>query len=231
MLGAVRGGARARVVVEAHRLYGITQLLVLQGGIALGVDFGLALAVGRLCLLEDVDDVLGLQAVSGDAMDAMGASCGSSEGARTLLTTLPERLMTVMVSPTPMVAVAEAAAGGCRLQRVGGEVQWNVGQCWSQRTPQPGGDCVGAEAVREEPVLRRRMSPAPPRFIHFAGRAYRGGWLLETSRLSGASEAAATRRAGHSHAAGPGARRRFSSPRMPVLVLVQPLRSRCVVAA
>jgi hypothetical protein len=58
---------RAGIVVQADRLYAVAQLLVVQGGTALGVQLGLALAVGRLCFLEDVDDVLGLQAVSGYA--------------------------------------------------------------------------------------------------------------------------------------------------------------------
>ena len=51
---------RTRVVVEADRLYALEELLLLQRGIALGLDLGLALLVGRLGLLEDVDEVLGL---------------------------------------------------------------------------------------------------------------------------------------------------------------------------
>lgn len=69
LLGSVRRCARAGiVVVQADRFYAVAQLLLLQRGIALGLYLGLAFAVGRLCLLEDVDDVLGLgPAVSGYA--------------------------------------------------------------------------------------------------------------------------------------------------------------------
>jgi hypothetical protein len=63
-LGAVRRCARLDIVVEANRADALAELLRLVGGLLLGLELSLALAVGGLGLLEDADEVLALRAVS-----------------------------------------------------------------------------------------------------------------------------------------------------------------------
>jgi hypothetical protein len=57
-----RGSARSSVVVlEPEGLHVVAQLLLLhKGGIALGLDLGFALSVGRLGFFEDIDEVFAL---------------------------------------------------------------------------------------------------------------------------------------------------------------------------
>lgn len=121
-LGAVAGlgVVGAGIVIAAFG----RRLLLAGYGIALGLDLGLALAVGSLGLFEDVDNVLALLGVWVDrsakgayrlspviARDEGGGGGGRGGGMRrTLLTTLPDLLMTVMVSPTP-IAMAAASRG------------------------------------------------------------------------------------------------------------------------
>lgn len=54
----------AGIVIDANGFYTLAELLLAHGSIALGLDLSLALAVGGLGLLEDVDDVLALGVVS-----------------------------------------------------------------------------------------------------------------------------------------------------------------------
>lgn len=112
VLGAVRGGVRADIVVQADRLQALAQLPLLQGGIPLGLDLSLALAIGGFGLLEDVDDVLGLLWRSVGTRTRRRGASSFMPGPLTLLTTLPDRLMTVMVSPTPM-AERQKGVDGC----------------------------------------------------------------------------------------------------------------------
>lgn len=62
-LGTVRD-LRAGVIVDADSLDALGELPLLHDSIALGFDLRLALAVGGLGLLEDIDDVLALGAGS-----------------------------------------------------------------------------------------------------------------------------------------------------------------------
>jgi hypothetical protein len=94
------GSAGTCIVVDANGLEALGQLLLFDCGIALGLDLCLAFAVGGLGLLEDVDNVLALRAVS----TARRAYRVLAYRRLTLLTTLPLLLMTVMVSPTPILA-------------------------------------------------------------------------------------------------------------------------------
>jgi hypothetical protein len=94
-----RRSTRPDIVVDAEGLGALIQLLQLEGGILFGFDLCFALAVGGLGLLEDTDEVLALQRVSDGAYRA-----SVSYRRLTLLTTLPDLLMTVMVSPTPIAA-------------------------------------------------------------------------------------------------------------------------------
>ena len=50
----------AGVVFDAQSFYALCELPLLDGSIALGLDFSLALAVCGLGLLEDVDEVFAL---------------------------------------------------------------------------------------------------------------------------------------------------------------------------
>jgi len=73
VLGAVRGGVGAGVVVvQADGFDAVAEFLLLEGGIALGLDLGLALAVGGFGFLEDVDDVLALED-GGRQYDGLGS--------------------------------------------------------------------------------------------------------------------------------------------------------------
>lgn len=55
------GCARLKVIFDAQRLNALSQgLLLAQGGIALGLDLSLALAVGSFGLFENADNVLAL---------------------------------------------------------------------------------------------------------------------------------------------------------------------------
>jgi hypothetical protein len=63
-LGAVRDVGAGIVVIKADGLDALGELSLLHGSIAFGLDLSLALAVGGLGLLEDVDDVLALGAGS-----------------------------------------------------------------------------------------------------------------------------------------------------------------------
>ena len=63
-LGAVRDLGAGIVVIQADGLDALSGLPLLHGGIALRLDLRLALAVGGLGLLEDVDNVLALGAGS-----------------------------------------------------------------------------------------------------------------------------------------------------------------------
>ena len=59
--GPVRRSARLVVVVETEVLHAIAQSFLLgESSIALGLDLGLALAIGRLGLLEDVYEMFAL---------------------------------------------------------------------------------------------------------------------------------------------------------------------------
>lgn len=61
-LGAMGGGARSDIVLKPQRPHAIAQLLLLNGGsFAFCFNLGFALAVGRLGLLEDIDNVLALR--------------------------------------------------------------------------------------------------------------------------------------------------------------------------
>lgn len=61
MSGMAGGSARSSIVVELECLHAIAELLLLcEGSIALRLDLSFALAVGRLGLLEDIDNVLAL---------------------------------------------------------------------------------------------------------------------------------------------------------------------------
>jgi hypothetical protein len=61
VLGVTRGCARLNIVVDTDSLGALVELLQLVGGILLGLDLCLALAVGGLGLLEDADKVLALR--------------------------------------------------------------------------------------------------------------------------------------------------------------------------
>lgn len=99
-LGMARRCARLSIVVDAQGFYAISGLFLSQSRISLCLDLCFALAICRLGFLEDVDDVLALRAVSNPAYRVV-----SPYRRRTLLTTLPDLLMTVMVSPTPIAVV------------------------------------------------------------------------------------------------------------------------------
>lgn len=118
MSGMAGGSARSSIVVELECLHAIAELLLLcEGSIALRLDLSFALAVGRLGLLEDIDNVLALcrhSLVDGHVNVHTG-------GVLTLLTTLPDLLMTVMVSPTPMTSNYE------RVRHAACNVSCNVG--------------------------------------------------------------------------------------------------------
>jgi hypothetical protein len=58
-LGATRC-ARAGVIVVAQELDALGELLLFYGSIAVGINLRLALAIGSLGLLEDVDNVFAL---------------------------------------------------------------------------------------------------------------------------------------------------------------------------
>ena len=94
------GCAGLDVVVDAESPDALLELLFLQSSISLCLDLCLALAVGGFGLLEDADKVLALEGGQQRLIEEVG-------GYRrlTLLTTLPDLLITVMVSPTPIVAV------------------------------------------------------------------------------------------------------------------------------
>lgn len=96
----------AGIVLDAQRLYAPGELLLFGGGIALGLDFSLALAVGSLCFLEDAEKMLALREgrwlVRAAWIEPMA---GYVLCVLTLLTTLPLLLMTVMVSPSPTAIV------------------------------------------------------------------------------------------------------------------------------
>lgn len=109
-----RRGARAGVIVNAQALHALVQLLRLKGGLLLRLDLRLALAVGRLGLLEDADNVLALWEVSPRVL-SVRVLIGSI-GALTLLTTFPLLLMTVIVSPTPIAAVDAGPAAAQRVE-------------------------------------------------------------------------------------------------------------------
>jgi len=112
LLGAVRH-VGAGIIVDADGLDGLGQLPLLYGGITLRLDLSLALTVGSLGLLEDVDYVLALERVS--TSSCAGLAC---DGLLTLLTTLPLLLMTVMVSPSP-TAMVVGACRSCSYTRCG----------------------------------------------------------------------------------------------------------------
>jgi hypothetical protein len=63
-LGAVRDLGAGIVIIHTDGLYALGELPLLDGGITLGLDLCLALAIGGLGLLEDVDNVLALGAGS-----------------------------------------------------------------------------------------------------------------------------------------------------------------------
>lgn len=89
------------IIVDADGFDALCEFLRLVGRFFFSLDLGLALAVGGLCLLEDADDVLALGKWS-----VRGLSTITIPYRRlTLLTTLPDLLMTVIVSPTPIVAI------------------------------------------------------------------------------------------------------------------------------
>lgn len=100
VLGMARRCARPHIVVDANIFDALGEFLRLVGGFLLRLDLGLALAVGGLCFLEDADNVLALGWWS-----VRGLSTIVPYRRLTLLTTLPDLLMTVMVSPTPIVAI------------------------------------------------------------------------------------------------------------------------------
>ena len=54
------GGSRLSIVVQAHGLHALLQLLRLMGGISLRFNLGFALTVGGFCFFEDIDKVLAL---------------------------------------------------------------------------------------------------------------------------------------------------------------------------
>jgi hypothetical protein len=97
-----RRSARLDIVVDAQGPDALIEPLGLVCSLLLGLDLRFALAVGGLGLLEDADNVLALRTMS----------AGLSGGlllALTLLTTFPDLLITVMVSPTPIAAVGRRA--------------------------------------------------------------------------------------------------------------------------
>ena len=95
------GGARLDVVVDAQGPDASIEFLVfLRGRFSLGLDLCFALAVGSFGFFEDVDQMLALEG----GQQGLIAHSGLIDRL-TLLTTLPDLLMTVMVSPTPMTVV------------------------------------------------------------------------------------------------------------------------------
>lgn len=66
--------------------------------------------------------------------------------------------MTVMVSPTPMAKTVREEERAC-------DVQWRIQQQMPQRRQVIVGRQV--EGGQKVPMLGRRRSGAPPRFIHF----------------------------------------------------------------
>jgi len=109
---------RPDIVFNAQRLDTLAQgLLLAHSSIALGLDLSLALAVGSLCFFEDADNMLALW---GSLVTFVSYRQSS---APTLLTTFPDLLMTVMVSPTPMATSCVEGCPAAALRRWDGVVQ------------------------------------------------------------------------------------------------------------
>jgi hypothetical protein len=132
-LGAVRfarvtgRGARPGVVVEPEGPHALAQLLLLQRGrIALRFDLGLALAVGGLGLLEDVDNVLALrgQSVPGGEVSGTGATYTAHHLARPVDN--GDRLAHAHCSRGHALPVRCRPRGWCAVQRL---TKWSCATC------------------------------------------------------------------------------------------------------
>lgn len=121
----MRRSARLDIIVDAQGPDTLLELLFLElfleGDFALSLDFSLALAIGSLGLFKNAKNVLALGVDVSKGVIGSGSS-GLSVVGRTLLTTLPDLLMTVIVSPTPIATVGGLGCGcvpaaGCKWAR------------------------------------------------------------------------------------------------------------------